>query len=171
MRKVANKMIVEGKTLYYLDVGKELHGRKSFRLYVSSKLVEEDEKGAYLRMPRENVDLKVTEKGTRVLIPGNCYVFDILVPAGYRGGSSIKILSQIKHVLSYKAYESPRGSLGISEGVIVISEEPKVKFYWERTGRTYGSPKKGIAIMNLDGEVTNIDDATPETLEDLKEFE
>lgn len=171
MRKVVNKMIIEGKTFYYLDVGEELHGRKSFRLYVSSKLVEEDENGTYLRLPRENVDLKVTEKGTRILIPGNCYAFSIVVPAGYRGGSNIEILSAVKHVLPYKVYSSPRGNLGISEGVIVISEEPEVKFYWERTGRTYGNPKQGIAIINLNGEVTNIDDATPETLEDLKEFE
>src|SRR5690606_32106376 len=83
----------EDKKFFYTDVGSETHGRSSFRLWVSGRLVQKEVKFNrdfyFLEFPVVNAGIVKTEKGTLVLrpMPGSV-VYNVLVPCGYRGGSS-----------------------------------------------------------------------------------
>jgi hypothetical protein len=62
----------------------------------------------------------------------------------------------------FKIYDSPRGSLGINEGAIVVVEpRDDIIVKWIRTGRLYDTPSKGITILYRDSnkqELPNVDD-------------
>lgn len=155
----------------FLDFGYETHGRKSFRLWISTKLIQKDEKGQDVISFPMNATLIRTEKGSLVLRPGPGVVYDIFVKCGYRGDSKIEILKpQPSLAVKYYDYSSPRGSLGVSHGMLVWLETPQSLTYrWRRTGRTYGEPKKGLSIIHPDGRVEEIDEL-PDGLEALHEL-
>jgi len=156
----------------YLDVGAEFHGRISFRLWVSGKLVQKDEDGKdIIRFPLQARIVK-TEKGSLVLQPSQEHVvYDFLVPAGYRGDSRFEILApDTVEVFKYKEYASPRGNLGISEGaLVVVPGNAPLKYKWFRSGRLYSSAPEGITILTPDGEEKEIDEV-PDGLEALAEL-
>ena len=54
MKEVSFKEF-EGKRFYYIDFGSEVHGRTSFRLWVSHLLVKKDEESGkeYVEFPIE----------------------------------------------------------------------------------------------------------------------
>lgn len=168
---VVSKKEAEGKIFYYVDIGSEDHGRRSFRLWIAGSLLEKEEKDGrvieFITLPREGVEVKKTEKGTLVLKKGPYNIFDIFVPCGYRGGSNFEFLSPVELVLPYEVYRSERGSLGISRGALVITKESYVKFLWKRTGRLYGEAEKGISIVYVDGREEELNGV--EDLEELKE--
>lgn len=166
------KTTEDGKSFYYVDFGKETHGRKSFRLWVRSELLEFNEKfefGGFLYLPCQGVDIVKTEKGTLILTKGEFNLFNVFTRCGYRGESKIEVLTQAKLVLPYLVYHSERGSLGVSAGALVLTKENSVRWRWHRTGRLYGAPKKGVSIVNLNGEVKDFEDI--EDLRDLQELE
>jgi len=158
MRKYSlNVKEVEGKKFYYVDFGSEVHGRKSFRLWVNRKLVQRDEdEEEFIEFPIK-AEIVKTEKGTIVLRPSNKYTFDLFVKAGYRGNSRIELLSETDVTLEYYIYHSPRGSLGVSMGMLVTTSKEGIKYRWERSGRTYGAPKQGITFMDINGKETTIE--------------
>ncbi|MEM2741052.1 MAG: hypothetical protein QXD95_02775 [Nitrososphaeria archaeon] len=170
-RILVGKKEAEGKIFYFADIGSEDHGRKSFRLWVSSSLVEREEKDGmeieFITLPREGVEVKKTEKGTLVLKKGPYNMFDVYVPCGYRGGSNFEFLSPVELVLPYEVYRSERGSLGVSRGALVLTRESFIKYKWKRTGRLYGEPGKGISIVYVDGKKEELSDI--EDIEELKE--
>ncbi|MFZ8804316.1 MAG: hypothetical protein ACO2PO_15205, partial [Candidatus Calescibacterium sp.] len=65
-------------------------------------------------------------------------------------------------------YSSPRGSLGISEGVLVETSKETIKIKWERTGRLYGSAPKGITVLHIDGRVEELPIEDEELLKELE---
>ena len=135
----------EGKRFFYMDVGSEVHGRPSFRLWVSGRLVQEEIKDNqikhYLKFPVINAGIVRTEKGTLVLRPTqNTVTYNVLIPCGYRGGSSLEVVSpEMSQVYLYEEYSSPRGNLGVSQGAIIVAPLGSIRVRWERTGRLYGS--------------------------------
>ncbi|MCD6458936.1 MAG: hypothetical protein J7K82_08845, partial [Thermoproteales archaeon] len=180
--QVSSKEDEAGTRFYYIDLGSETHGRPSFRLWVSSRLVQTKKDSVYgfgdeieiqvVRFPA-NAYIKKTEKGTLILKPSENHITHyIYVPCGYRGGSSIEILEpKDAETFKFYNYSSPRGSLGISVGMLVVIPKDKVlKFRWERSGRTYGDPKEGITIVLPDGTEKEIDMVADgiEELEELK---
>jgi len=97
--------------------------------------------------------IKITEKGNLVLKPSERHwTFLLRVPCGYRGSSSLQIESDVEFQKKFEQYHSPRGSLGISEGALVTVREEQlpVKIRWHRTGRLYGAPAEGIALVHID---------------------
>lgn len=153
---------VEGKKYYLWTVGSEDHWRPTYRIWVSQKLVEEDEEGrAWLVLPKRGVKI---ERGKKDLIlkEGDYNLFGFYVFCGYRGGSSYKILSHVDFEYPFYVYRSERGSLGISDGALVLTKEDRVRIRWERTGRTYGQPKEGFTVIYLDGRVEEIEGELPE---------
>lgn len=169
-RILVGKKEAEGKVFYYIDVGSEDHGRKSFRLWVAGSLIEREEKDGraieFITLPREGVEVKKTEKGTLVLKKGPYNMFDIFVPCGYRGGSSYEFLSPVELVLPYEVYRSERGSLGVSKGALVLTKEGYVKYKWKRTGRLYGEPGQGVSIVYVDARIEEVSG-----IEDIEELE
>lgn len=170
VRIEAKKKEVDGKTFYFLEIGRREHGRSDMIVWVSSKLVKVEET-EYVEFPVRDARVIETEKGTKVLKPAMCWnTFFILVPSGYRGGSKITIIEPREfEVLWFERYASPRGSLGISSGAIVCTQSERVVYSWRRTGRLYGKPEKGVSIIDITGEEKTF----PEIVElsDLAELE
>lgn len=153
---------VEGKRFFYMDVGSEVHGRPSFRLWVTQKLVQEEIKDNqikhYLKFP-VNAEIVKTEKGTLVLRPAQDTVtYNVLIPCGYRGSSSLEVVSpETAQVYLYKEYSSPLGNLGVSKGGIVVAPLGSIKVQWDRSGRLYGAAPSGVTTIYPDGREETID--------------
>jgi hypothetical protein len=167
-----NKKIVEGKVFYYCPFGSETHGTPSFILWVSSKLVEKDEEGRdYLKFPAVNAKIIKTDKGNYVLKKIDGWItYNVGVRCGYRGSSSYKLINPIGDEIQivYRVYESPRGNLGISKYGIISTRQDPLRISYERTGRLYGEPDKGILIYYSDGRIEEITDIDDEDLNELK---
>lgn len=164
----------EGKQFFYVDMGWEDHGRPSFRLWVSGRLVQKETKDSqvyyFLEFPVLNAEITRTEKGTLVLRPAQDTVtYNVLIPCGYRGDSYLEVVSpEMAQVYLYEEYSSPRGNLGVSQGAIIVAPLGSIKFKWERTGRLYGSAPTGITKLYPDGREETIDRI--EDVEDVEEL-
>ena len=161
-----------GNKYPFIDVGSESHGRKSFRLWISGRLLEKNGEGNYVvTFPLRNAKVERTEKGSLVLRPSrDTMVYNIFVPCGFRGDSTFEILSEHLEVFKYCMYRSPRGSLGISVGALVNAPDGKpLKYRWERSGRLYGSSPEGITIVMPNGEKRDFEEV-PDGLEALEEL-
>jgi hypothetical protein len=148
----------EGKKFFNTSFGSENHGRVSFRLWISPKLVKRDEKGNYyIEFPVEGAVLrKGKTKKSWILAPSSDHwVVYFYIPCGYRGGSSFEVIYPKEGVEVAKFYDfaSPLGSLGISEGglISIPSKNNFVKIKWSRSGRLYGKDPKGCTIIYKDG--------------------
>jgi len=130
----------------YLNIGSEDHGKPSFRLWVSSKLISDSELYENIEVVKFPVSARIykTQKGNYVLRPDNeVTTFDILIPCGYRGRSGIEVVGNNDECrVFYFVNRSPRGSLGVSTGVLV-STKKEVEIRWERSGRLYGRDSEG----------------------------
>ena len=164
----------EGKKFFYMDIGSETHGRPSFRLWVSGRLVQQETKDNqvyyFLRFPVLDAGIVRTEKGTLVLRPiPDLIVYNILVPCGYRGYASFEVVSpEMALVYPYEEYHSPLGNLGVSQGGIIVAPLGSVKVQWERRGRLYGATPNGVTTIHPDGREETIDRI--EDVEDLDEL-
>jgi len=150
----------------YAWLGSEDHGRPSFRLWINrayeGKLQKKEGfwgEEEVLPLPVEG-KVVVTERGNKVLRPQKGWITLILfVDSGYRGESSISPeLPKEAVVIPFYEYASERGSLGVSEGLLVSVPESAFPFKvsWERTGRTYGEPTEGIALVEREGTVKEL---------------
>jgi len=145
------------KKYYFIPFGYGWHGEISFRLWINHKLIDrmpKDEDGLLLPIPIKDVEIQRGRKDY-VLRTGSGYLFDIYIPCGYRGGANFEIIEpEPIQVVSYVDYRSPVGSLGISQGALVVVNKPFIVYKWHRTGRLYGSEPEGITriIYNKDGE-------------------
>ena len=158
----------EGTKFYYIDVGSGAHGKVSFRLWVSSKLVRDEEGSLYIEFPLCAQIVK-TEKGNYVAKPGPGVIYDIYIHCGYRGDAEFTIETDDPEILQldYVVYRSSVGSLGVSRGALVYVPSGKpIVVHWRRTGRLYGSPAKGISKYYPDGGVEEVDGA--DDVSDLK---
>jgi hypothetical protein len=164
----------EERLLFYVDVGSEDHGRPSFRLWVSRRLVKQELRDNqveyFVEFPILNAGVTRTEKGILVLRPAlRTIVYNVLVPCGYRGSSSLEVVSPGgAQVYLYEEYSSPRGNLGVSQGAIIVVPLDSIKFKWERKGRLYGESPTGITAIYPIGKEETIDRV--EDVEDVKEL-
>jgi hypothetical protein len=140
---------VEGRSFYLWKVGSEDHERPSFCVWVNPKVVKRDGDGCFIFLPLSSIELQKGKKDL-ILKLGDRNLFDIFIKCGYRGSSRIDVISP-GEVYYYYVFSSPRGNLGISQGALVLTDLPFVKFRWERTGRLYGAIPTGISVIHLDG--------------------
>lgn len=158
----------EGKKFYFRDFGSEGHGRASFRLWISSNFVKEDDKGEYIELPLAGCEIIQGKSSySYILKKGNYNLFYCFIPCGYRGGSNFFLEEEIEgtRFFNFEEWKSPQGSLGVSAGALILTPESKLTIRWERTGRLYGDPPEGTTILYLDGrEEEGIE-------EDIKELE
>ena len=165
----------QGRKFPFVDVGCEDHGRPSFRLWVSGRLIQKDADGnSTIEIPVQNARIERTAKGSYVLRPHDgSTVYDIFVPCGYRGEASFEILDPKipeEDIFEYSEYRSERGNLGIDEGAIVnCPSNVPLKYRWERSGRLYGEPCEGVTIITPDGTEHEID-MIPDGLEAIEEL-
>jgi hypothetical protein len=164
-----NKKKVESKTFYYIDLGGDVLTK---RIWINSLYFQEelkDKLGKYKDTIGilKNAQITTTSKLNYVIRKGVNNLFFILVKCGYRGSSEIKVLSEYVNLINFSHYHSPRGNLGISDGVIVETQKDFVKIEWYRSGKLYGEPGKGIAIIRIDGSIESIDLLLNEELEQI----
>jgi hypothetical protein len=56
-------------------------------------------------------------------------------------------------VFKYYEFASPRGNLGVSEGVLILTQASPVKVYWSRDGKLDGKAPAGVTVLYKDGVV------------------
>jgi len=161
---------VEGKTFYYLSVGRGFHYRPEYRVWVVKDLLKEKEGYFYVDLPLQGCDLRQGKKDL-VLRKGDYNLFYILIECGYRGQSVIDkiIADEPSQIFYFDHYESERGSLGVSSGALVLTKADRVKVRWHRSGRLYGKPAEGTTIFYLDGRQEEIEDES--ILSELEDLE
>ena len=147
----------ESKRFFFIDLGSECHGRHSFRLWVSSSLVKEDEKGEYIELPLSGVEIfKGKSEKTFILKKGDYNLFYYYLESGYRGDSHF-LIEESTRLYCFEVWRSPQGSLGIDSGALVLTPEERLTIRWERTGRLYGAPESGTTLLFLDGREEEIE--------------
>jgi hypothetical protein len=161
----------DGKTFYYVEIGSETHGRPTYLLWINRRLLTQEcietrrfvfpVKGAQIEQGKSDRTLILKLSSSK-------NVFYYSKGCGYRGESSVEVYNcDDCKVFKFWEYSSPRGSTGISEGVLVETSKDAIKVKWERTGRLYGAPAKGIAILHIDGRVEELPIEDEELLKEL----
>jgi hypothetical protein len=155
----------EGKVFYHIDLGGDILTK---RIWVNPQYFEKE-----LKPFRETIGIlknayvQATTKLNHVIKKGTNNLFFILVRCGYRGSSEIRVISENKYLINFFHYHSPRGRLGISDGVIVETPLNYVKIEWFRNGRLYGEASHGISIIRLDGSIETISDISDKEIEEI----
>jgi len=138
---------IEGNTFFYIDLGEQ---RISKRIWLNNKyLFDKLNSKRKVIGVFENAKIVKTSKEKYIIQNGKNNIFFILVKSGYRGCSEIKVLSNYINIIEFFNYHSPKGSIGTSNGVIVETKKDYVKIQWNRRGRLYGGPDKGLSIIYL----------------------
>ncbi len=170
MKKIfLNKKEFEAKELYYFTVGRQEYFKPVYTVWVANNLIKRDENGdAYVEIPFKNCHLSQVKNGL-LLKEGdkNLYLFEI--ECGYRGDAEIlEIKTDADHEsFFYDIYESEKGNLGISAGVIILTPAEKVKVKWQRSGRLYGEASHGIDVLYVDGKTETIEEIDEELLREI----
>jgi hypothetical protein len=166
------KKEADGKVFYYVEIGSETHGRPTYILWINRRLLtEEFIEAKKFVFPARGARIEQGKSDrTLILKPSpDRNVFYYLKGCGYRGGSSVEVdCDDDCKVYKFWEYSSPRGSLGVSEGVLVETSRDKIKVKWSRTGRLYGSAPKGITILHIDGRVEELPIEDEELLRELE---
>jgi len=155
----------EGKKFHYVDFGREVHDKPSFRLWINPKCLPEE---GTLDFPLLSVKLIMTKKGTPVLTPSEDS-FTVIAgwQCGFRGRSYLEVITPKEAtVRKFYQYLSPRGSLGISEYAVVSAPKDKVlRVRIWRDGRLHGAPAELIQEWTVVGEQILYTEYPPELLE------
>jgi len=162
----------DGKVFYYVEIGAETHGRPTYLLWINRKLLSEEliEARRFI-FPAKGARIEQGKSDrTLILKPDtNKNVFYYIKGCGYRGDSSLEVYDcEDCKVYKFWEYSSPRGSLGVSEGVLVETSSEAIKIKWSRTGRLYGAPPRGITILHIDGRVEELPVEDEELLKELE---
>jgi len=173
MKRYVSEKTAEGQTYYYIYVGFETHGRPTYTMWVSKSLLQQDEQGRlFLEFPVKGCDVRQGKKeSTLILKHGGLNLYQFVIECGYRGDSHIDqiITEEPFQTFYFEEYASERGSLGVSEGVLVLTRANKIKIKWHRSGRLYGKPACGITVLYSDGRVEQLSDVEEEDLAELQE--
>lgn len=153
-RKKAVCVVKDNKNFYYVPFGSEIHGKISFKVWISFQYVKSEDSNYYIEFPVKG-NLIRSEKGTLIVKPtndnDNFVIFPIEVEAGYRGTSKFEIINSEEtetFVLHFYNYRSPLGRLGVNDGGLIFTKKFPILIKVERTGRLYGG--EANAIFQID---------------------
>lgn len=150
----------DGRRFYYADIGKEFHGKVSFRLWVSERFVKKGDKEEYIEFPIFDAAVVRTEKGNFVLRPSEGKRVEyVLVRCYERGRSEVTIISpSCAERVDFWVFESPRGTLGKSQGCLVtLPKEEVLLCEWRKGMRCTDPSEYGVTKIYPDGKVEVID--------------
>lgn len=160
----------DGTKFWFLELGDRGHEIPQGRVYLSGKLLKYFEEELPKKVPAH---IDVTSKGTLVLKPSeNTEVFFLYAVNGYRGYARFTDVPEDSYCLFYQTLDSPLGSLG--EGQLLVIELPKARnkdivIKYERTGR-YVTTNIASIIISPDGDVWEFD-GDAEELDGLENLE
>jgi len=144
----------------YITLGSESHGRYSFKLWVNNRLIKKDEDGnEFVEFPVKDAQVVKTEKGSLVLRPAKgVNTFEVGRHCGYRGSSTFEVVEPEPLMEArFEIWDSPQGSLGISEYGLVSVASDYVKVKETATGRLYGKPDTYYHKYTVDGKVVEFE--------------
>jgi len=158
MKLYVTEKNIDSKTYYMVNIGLEAHYKPSYIMWIHHSFVKADENGRfYIEFPVLNCQLVPGKKDTTlVLRPGDKILYKLTIECGYRGNSSIdEIETDGEEYQTYKYYEfaSERGNLGVSEGVLILTQASPVKVYWSRDGKLNGNAPAGVTVLYKNGVV------------------
>ena len=140
----------------YAEIGRREHHCPYLRLWLPPE--PESEEPEHIRFPR-NLRLEWCGYDLVGHRSEQHRMYDVLLRCGYRGQAVLSLEQPADPVLvaRYERWESERGNLGISAGLLICvraDQQPIVR--WERTGRLYGDPPSGRARIEPDGTVVEL---------------
>lgn len=154
------KIKIEGKEIYYFNIGSIDYFKPVYRVFVNKNLIKFDnENNSYIELPMSNCEIIKKDNFNLILKPGNKNLFIFEVEAGFRGTAEIEEIDAYQNectIYKYEIYKSEKGSTGISKGVLIETDSEKVKIIWKRDGKLYGKPSKGVTILYINGNVEDI---------------
>ena len=163
MKLYVTEQNINDKTFYMAKIGLEAHYKPSYIVWVHHSFVKADEYGRfYIEFPVINCQLVSGKKeNTLVLRPGDQILYKLTIECGYRGNSTIEEIEtngEDYQVFKYYEFASPRGNLGVSEGVLILTQASPVKVYWSRDGKLDGKAPAGVTVLYKDGVVDNYEE-------------
>lgn len=166
------------KSIKKIEFGSETHGRRSFILYVPEKYRDILDENGRLQFPMIGYRLYKINNYEYLIVKDPAFIVVNLSPIwkGYRGSSSYECIDGCERVdekAEYYEYRSPRGSLGVYQGMLISIRkgEGKVVYQWRASGRMYGEPNVLYVYINRqDGSIDMCDTiTTPEELLEMVE--
>jgi hypothetical protein len=149
----------EGKRYFYTTIGRGRYLQPGPTLFIHPDLITDEGGNKYIQFP-VNADVTEIEKGAVYLITPTPEktTYYVYVECGFRGVSMIRVVSpENAKVFEFWDYHSELGSLGKSMWVLItVNKDQVVKIEWERSGRTYGEPHKGVMVLYPDGRTEEI---------------
>jgi len=177
MRVELEKIEVAKKEIHYFYLGAADYYRPVYRVFVHPDLITHADNHSFVKLPIKDCEVVKKDSFNMILKPGKNTGFIFEIEAGYRGTAEIVEINTFGHEYEsykYDIYNSERGSTGISAGAFIITPSDKIQVKWERNGRLYGKPAKGVSILYADGRieqldrVENLDDIINEIGEEIK---
>ena len=158
MKLYVTEKTIDSKTYYMVKIGLEAHYKPSYVMWVHHSFVKTDENGKfYVELPVINCQLAIGKKETTlVLRPGDQILYKLTIDCGYRGNSVIEEIEtdgEEYQLFKYYEFVSERGNLGVSEGVLILTQASPVKVYWSRDGKLDGKAPAGVTVLYKDGVV------------------
>ena len=158
MKLYVTEQNIDGKTFYMAKIGLEAHYKPSYIMWVHHNFVKTDEYGRfYIEFPVLNCQLVPGKKETTLILrPGDQILYKLTIECGYRGNSNIDEIEtdgEEYQVFKYYEFASERGNLGVSEGVLILTQANPVKVYWSRDGKLDGKAPAGVTVLYKDGVV------------------
>lgn len=165
--KKLNKFTLGGGGNYYS--GEDFYYSDSF----TKKEIEDFKSGGVLK----DAGIKTLKSQVHLIYKNNNknLVNIKAIERGYRGGSSfIEITPEPNKKISYSVYRSPRGNLGIYEGLVLEYDKKvnKIKAINKASGRLYGANPETVITIDIDANRYCDSDVDEEEIkEQLKELE
>jgi hypothetical protein len=157
----------KGKRYFYTTIGRGRYLQPGPTLFIHPDLITDEGGNKYIQFP-VNGDVTEIEKEAVYLITPTPEktTYYVYVECGFRGMGLIRVLSpENAKVFEFWDYKSELGSIGKSMwALITVDRNEAVKIEWERTGRTYGEPHKGVMVIYPDGTIEEIKRIDEETL-------
>lgn len=179
------KWCISERSTYFNSVPKEiggftpLHRKSEATRWIYAPVIAPladvyDVLGQKVEISSIDGDIFETEKGTKILINSNeKEVLNIVIPTGYRGHSEILRFENVDKVVKYHIYESPRGSLGVSECALVIVPKnvQQFKIEFKASGRRVSINHGIMVIERIEGNKWKINKFKFTEYNDLSELD
>jgi hypothetical protein len=152
---------IYGRTIEYVEIGASEYFRPSKIMWIKGKSQDLPNYSYddYIEFPARNVDVYVVNDNHLVITKGDKNLFYLVVDAPYKGSSQIiyeqpsYMLCPRDKVILFEEYKSKKGKLGVSAGVLILTNKEKIRVGWERKNLENGQIEKGNVLIDINGNI------------------